>query len=144
MGLSIPRRSRRRGVTVGLPLLGLALLSPASSVLSGAGDLDSSATQCKQLPMVRVVALRADGSEQAPSSGDGLGRRYYFALDSGTVTQVVPPPEFVPTKASDSELETYGIPMRPADATARAQWFQDWSAWQRSDAVGLCQSEFSN
>ena len=68
---------------------------------------------------VRVEALKPDGTTQPAVNGDGLGRDYTFA---DGFHEVVPPANFDPASASDSELSVYGFPPRPTDPAALAKW----------------------
>lgn len=125
-------------VTVGMPLMAFH-----AAVARPFGDLDPSAT-CTPLPLVKEVALLPDGREAAAAVGDGLGRRYYFRLGGGTVTEVVPPDGFIPIESSDTALATYGIPPRPEGPAELQAWTNTWKTWRRADSAGICQTELSN
>jgi hypothetical protein len=107
------------------------------------GDLGAAATSCKDLPLVRVMSVSADGSEQVPVANDGLGRRYYYQMDGSEVTQVTPPPGWSPLSATDTELRAYGLHPQPKDPVALQQWKQKYANWHGSGPVGMCQTQFS-
>lgn len=137
----------RLRLAVGVSAAVAAALLPTTSHAyandTSSGDLDPTA-KCTELPVERQVALLPDGTEIPAKLGDGLGRRLYYKLDGGTVTEVIPPVGFIPLQATLDALDTYGIPPRPEDPAELLNWINTWKTWHRTDTAGMCQTDLSN
>lgn len=58
---------------------------------------------------------------------------------TGSPRVPVPPSTFDPLSATASELEGYGFPPRPSDASALADWTSEMQSWKPTPDHGLCQ-----
>jgi len=101
------------------------------SIPPSAGAYDTSAAGASECRVGTPADLA--WTEALP---DG-GRLYHYALDGDTVVPS-PPIGFDPLRASDSDLERYGFPPRPARAEERSGWTEDMATWQPSPHRGLC------
>lgn len=86
------------------------------------------------LPTVDVQSLPDGGTAYVyDTNGDGVGDAWVN----------VPPSNFDAATASEADLERYGIPPRPTDPDALAEWSKAWNAkghWSHSLGSGICVS----
>lgn len=123
-GAPPPRRVRVKRVVTALVLAAAYAVLPAgqSVTAAAANPASSGSANCVQGRLVKVVALTPTGAEQPPRPGDGLGRRYYFALPLGQVPVTIPPAGFDPLTATPIELLLYGLPSKPTAPAALRAW----------------------
>jgi hypothetical protein len=86
------------------------------------------------LPTVDVQTLPDGGTAYVyDTNGDGVGDAWV----------VVPPSNFDPATASEADLERYGLPARPTDPDALAEWSKAWNGkrhWSHDLGSGICLS----
>jgi hypothetical protein len=77
----------------------------------------------------------------APTSAtqqDDGGTLYRFDTPLGAITEPVPPAGFKPLDASAAELELYGFPARPTDATELSDWTSRMGAYKSTEGPDPC------
>jgi hypothetical protein len=117
-------------------LVAVAALLGASPA-SGADGLQ--ATGANSCPP-GTTAIQAVSKKVRPDGGTDT---YYDIDHDGTLTDVpTPPPGFDPLSASDVDLESYGLPPRPANADAAAAWSAEMKGWRRNPDPGLCDTDY--
>ena len=104
--------------------------SPSASSVAADSSASTTASSCPPggtpLPLIRIDVLP-----------DGGNLDWY--LGTGSPRVPVPPSTFDPLSATASELEGYGFPPRPSDASALADWTSEMQSWKPTPDYGLCQ-----
>jgi hypothetical protein len=102
------------------PWTGTAMSQTTGNTQTGAG---SPATVTDTSSVAQVVYY---SSKQVLSDG---GLRYTFLINGVNNILNEAPNGFCPVKATDAQLQEYGFPARPKDASALASWTSKWSRW---------------
>jgi hypothetical protein len=124
------------------PVFGM-VESVSASASTSDGDL-SEGPDCTPWHTDRVVAVDDSGVEKTPTDNDGLRRRYYMTSPSGiSATQTLPRKGWKMSEASDGELAEHGLPPRPKDQAALADWNRFAANAHVADA-GYCETKKTN
>jgi hypothetical protein len=134
------RRAHRVIVTT-IVCAGLVASFSGPATSSQFGDLDGD-FHCTPLKQVGIKYLLPDGT-YSPVHTDKTADIYLFESADGTGA-IFPeeelPEGWSPINATDKELDVFGLPPRPTDPQALADWKADWANVKDSAPPGMCQS----
>jgi hypothetical protein len=115
-------------VLLAVAMLATPFLDTATAQTSGNTQTGmSSATVTNSVTDTSTVAQVVYYSSKQVLSDGGL--RYTFLINGANNILNEAPDGFCPVKATDAQLQEYGFPARPKDASALASWTSKWSRW---------------
>lgn len=128
-------------------LLGLLLDGTASAAVLTTLPVQTSEGETEPPPATtEIPECTAHGETADPqiTEIEGGGRKYSYALPGPSdeyMTTNEPPKGFDPLKASDEELQTWGFPPRPANASGREEWRELVGSYEKPFVGPGCESQ---
>ena len=127
-------------LTLFLGLMASAASSAASPAVSG--DLGGNDV-CVPMAPDFVDYVDANGVVH-PNPDPTYATRYHYNGSRFSGYQIQPPPGWNPVTASDATLKAFGLPPRPTDPAALAEWTDVWSKVKTFGPPGkMCETENS-
>jgi len=120
-----------------LPAAGGAAVAPFDDGSSPSGtDTVIGCTSTDAPTSVASVVVPEDALSRSAAPTPRVTAQVYTFDDGGTeFTERIPPSDWSPATATDAELQFFGYPARPADASALSTWTQNWAAGYKATGV---------
>jgi hypothetical protein len=112
---------------------------PIASTVTTNGECTTTASLQRVQTITATGAVAANYSAAATiANSTSLAKEYVYNLNGSEIDQIVPPSGWSPLTATAQQLQTYGFPAKPTDATTLASWNAAMASYKSSPVGGFC------
>ena len=114
---------------------GASILATTWTGLAASAAAAASATD----PTVASTCARGGGGAVALAGSAITGLDLSYDMSGSRIHQHIPAAGWSPRTATDAELQSYGLPARPADAAGLRDWQDMFAHYRGAGSPGLCE-----